>query len=103
MIKHSAFHEECYKLLDQIPKGKVTTYSEIAKALGSKAYRAVGTAMAKNDKLIIRPCHRVVRHDGCIGQYALGADKKQTLLLEEGVDVVNGKIKDLNKFMFKFS
>ena len=103
MIKQGSFHEECYKLLDQIPKGKVTTYSEIARALDSKAYRAVGTAMANNDKLIIRPCHRVVRNDGRIGEYALGSDKKQALLIEEGVDVVNGKVQNLNKFMFRFS
>jgi O-6-methylguanine DNA methyltransferase len=42
--------------------------------LNSKANRAVGSAMAKNANLIVIPCHRVVRSNGEIGQYALGAD-----------------------------
>lgn len=97
------FDERCYELLKLVPEGKVTTYSEIAKALNSKAWRAVGSAMAKNRKLIVIPCHRVVRSDGTIGEYALGPDKKSELLVTEGVDVINGKISDLDKFMHRFS
>ncbi|MDP3966627.1 MAG: MGMT family protein, partial [archaeon] len=47
-MKTGNFHEKCYKILKKVPKGKVTTYKDIAKALHSKAYRAVGTAMNKN-------------------------------------------------------
>ena len=102
MKSQISFNERCYALLKQIPAGKVTTYREMARALNSKAWRAVGTAMAKNDKLISIPCHRVVRSDGVIGQYALGADKKAALLSGEGVDVANGKVTDLNRFMHRF-
>ena len=99
----TSFNERCYALLKQIPAGKVTTYREMAKALNTRAWRAVGTAMAKNNNLIRVPCHRVVRSDGAIGQYALGADKKASLLSGEGVDVANGKVTDLNRFMHRFS
>ena len=99
----NSFNEKCYKLLKLVPEGKVTTYSEIARALNSKAWRAVGSAMAKNQNLFVIPCHRVVRSDGIIGQYALGSEKKAQLLLDEGVAVSNGKVKDLDKFMHKFS
>ena len=103
MQSENKFKERCYELLKQIPMGKVTTYQEIAKALNSKAWRAVGTAMAKNQYLIHVPCHRVVRSDGSIGEYALGADKKASLLSKEGVEVANGKVNDLNRFLHRFS
>lgn len=96
------FQEQCYTLLRKIPKGKVTTYKEIAHALGTKAYRAVGTAMAKNSDLIHTPCHRVVRSDGTIGHYALGAEKKAELLRSEGVELFSGKVKDFEHALFRF-
>jgi len=98
-----SFNEKCYELLKLVPEGKVTTYSEIARAMNSKAWRAVGSAMAKNKNLIVIPCHRVVRSDGAIGEYALGSDKKSQLLLNEGVAVANGRVRDLSKFIHKFS
>ena len=96
------FRERCYKELMKVPKGKVTTYSELAKAVGSKAVRAVGTAMAKNEKLIEIPCHRVVKSDGSIGQYASGQAKKIQLLIEEGVAVDNGKVKNFKECLHTF-
>jgi methylated-DNA-[protein]-cysteine S-methyltransferase len=103
MDEYVSFNEQCYALLQQIPEGKVTTYREMAKALKTNAWRAVGTAMAKNDNLIVIPCHRVVRSNGTIGKYALGSDKKAALLANEGVDVENGKVKNLEKYMHRFS
>ena len=103
MNNNTNFNERCYELLKQIPEGKVSTYSEMARALGTKAWRAVGTAMAKNKELIIIPCHRVVRSDGTIGQYALGTNKKSELLANEGVEISNGKVKNLDKDLYKFN
>jgi methylated-DNA-[protein]-cysteine S-methyltransferase len=103
MNSETGFNEKCYELLKLIPEGKVTTYSEIASALHSRAWRAVGSAMAKNKNLFNIPCHRVVRSDGAIGQYALGADKKAELLLQEGVELANGRVQDLEKFLHRFS
>ncbi len=100
---NNSFNERCYELLKLVPEGKVTTYREIAKALHTRAWRAVGSAMAKNRNLVIIPCHRVVRSDGTIGQYALGPDKKSELLMKEGVVLTRGRIKDLGKFIHRFN
>ena len=43
-----SFNERCYQVLKKVPKGKVTTYKAIAKALKTKAYRQVGRAMNQN-------------------------------------------------------
>ena len=102
MNQKSSFNERCYELLNNIPRGKVTTYKELAQALGTKAWRAVGTAMAKNANLIVVPCHRVVRSDGAVGEYALGSDKKSELLSQEGVEIANGKVKNLEKYFYRF-
>lgn len=101
--KNKSFNERCYELLNLVPEGKVTTYGEIAQALHTKAWRAVGNAMARNKSLFVIPCHRVVRSNGAIGQYALGPDKKSELLIKEGVVITNGRVKDLKKFIHKFS
>ncbi len=103
MNQKLSFNEKCYELLKHIPEGKVTTYRELARAMGTKAWRAVGTAMAKNSELIIIPCHRVVRSDGSVGQYALGTHKKAELLETEGVEILNGKVKNLERFFHKFT
>ena len=100
--KQTLFQRQCYQLLERIPEGKVTTYREIARALGSKAWRAVGTAMAQNQRLVTVPCHRVVRSDGTLGQYALGADKKAQLLRHEGVIVDKGKVDNLEAYLHRF-
>jgi len=103
MKQDLSFNERCYELLRLIPEGKVTTYKEMARVLGTKAWRAVGTAMAKNSNLVVIPCHRVVRSDGSIGQYALGTDKKADLLENEGVKISNGKVINLDGFIYKFN
>ena len=98
----SSFNERCYKVLCQVPKGKVTTYGEIAKALGSKAYRAVGNAMNKNPYAPKVPCHRVVRKDGSLGGYAGGPSAKRRLLKKEGISIRSGKIANFAKHLHKF-
>jgi methylated-DNA-[protein]-cysteine S-methyltransferase len=86
-----------------IPEGNVVTYGDIAHALGTKAYQAVGNAMANNPDLIIVPCHRVVKANGDIGNYALGISKKIELLNNEGVSITQGKIDNFNNIRFRFS
>lgn len=103
MHTDSSFNERCYELLKLIPEGKVTTYGEMARALNTKAWRAVGSAMARNKNLFVIPCHRVVRSDGTVGQYALGSDKKSALLQSEGVEIAGGKVKDLGRYMHRFT
>ena len=96
------FNQQCYKLLSQIPKGKISTYKEIAKALNTKAYRAVGNAMAKNPNPIIVPCHRVINNNGLIGGYGFGVDKKIILLKKEGITISKGRVVGYEKIIHSF-
>ena len=96
------FNQQCYKLLSQIPKGKISTYKQIAKILDTKAYRAVGNAMANNPTPIIVPCHRVIKSNGLIGGYVLGIKKKIDLLKNEGLTIKKGKIVDFEKHIYLF-
>ena len=78
--------EDVYNMLLTIPKGKVSTYGDLAKALGNpSASRHVGRILSKNPNPIKVPCHRVVMSNGKIGGYALGTQKKKELLQNEGV------------------
>jgi O-6-methylguanine DNA methyltransferase len=70
----------------------VTTYGEIARALGKPgAARAVGNALNKNNSSSV-PCHRVVRSDETIGGFARGTRTKKELLEKEGVRVKGNKV-----------
>jgi len=92
-----------YKKLLQVPKGQITTYGELAKAVGLKnGQRAIGRIMNKNPYPVIIPCHRVVNSNGKIGGYAYGKDVKTNMLTKEGIVIQNGKILDFEKRIFKF-
>lgn len=99
----STFGEQCYALLKQVPRGKVTTYRAIAHAMGCKAYRAVGHAMATNPNPVVVPCHRVVKSDGSVGNYTEEKGKKETLLQEEGIQIKKGKIENFSDVLFDFA
>ena len=96
------FNSKVFRLVKRIPKGKVTTYKEIAKKLGTKAYRQVGQALSKNPNAPKVPCHRVVCSDGSLAGYKgkLNSKKKISLLKKEGIKIENGKIKDFDKIIF---
>ena len=96
------FNKRCYQKLALIPKGMVSTYTEIAKSLNSKAYRAVGNAMANNPHPLSVPCHRIIRSDGSLGGYALGISKKIQLLKKEGIKIKNNKVLDFESKFFRF-
>jgi methylated-DNA-[protein]-cysteine S-methyltransferase len=83
---------DVYDLLLKIPAGKVSTYGDLAKALGNpSASREIGRILGRNPSPITVPCHRVVMSDGSIGGYMYGVYKKRELLEEEGVSI-SGKI-----------
>jgi O-6-methylguanine DNA methyltransferase len=72
----------------EIPAGEVRPYGWIAAEIGRpKAVRAVGTALGRNPVPLLIPCHRVVRTDGRIGDYAFGSPAKRAVLAAEGVDL----------------
>ncbi|MDE1876508.1 MAG: MGMT family protein [Thaumarchaeota archaeon] len=84
-----------YEKLLKVPKGKVTTYSELAKAVGLKnGQRAIGRMMNKNPFPVIVPCHRVILSTGKIGGYAWGEKVKINMLSKEGIAIKKGKILD---------
>ena len=86
-LKGTLFQIKVWKYLKKIPKGKLKTYSEVAKAIGKpKATRAVANAIGKNPYPIKIPCHRVVRLDGSLGGYSGkgGIKTKRNLLKKEG-------------------
>ena len=82
------FEQAVWRKALDIPRGEVRPYGWIAAEIGRpKAVRAVGTALGHNPVPLIVPCHRVVRTDGFIGQYALGGPaNKRTILAGEGAD-----------------
>lgn len=95
--------KKIYKKLLEVPKGKITTYSDLAKAVGLKnGQRAVGKFMNKNPFPVIVPCHRVVKSDGNVSGYAYGQDIKINMLTKEGLQIKNGKIKDLENKLYLF-
>ena len=80
------FQTAVWDSLRKIPFGRVTTYGEIAEAIGKpKAMRAVGIAVGENPFSIIVPCHRVVGRDGSLTGYGGGFDAKRYLLNLEGI------------------
>jgi methylated-DNA-[protein]-cysteine S-methyltransferase len=82
MIK--TFTQKVYEVVRKIPKGKVSTYKEVARLAGSpKASRAVGNILHKNHDPAI-PCHRVIRSDENLGGYNKGAVAKRRILKKEG-------------------
>lgn len=78
------FQIKVWEALLQIPSGHVTTYSEIAQAVGNpKAVRAVGTAVGRNPVSWLIPCHRALRKSGALGGYHWGLPVKRALLAYE--------------------
>jgi AraC family transcriptional regulator of adaptative response/methylated-DNA-[protein]-cysteine methyltransferase len=83
-IKATAFQSLVWNALCDIPYGCTRSYREVAQMIGNhKAVRAVARACASNPVAIVIPCHRVIRHDGGLGGYRWGIERKQTLLQKE--------------------
>lgn len=104
-VNISKFSEQVYKLTKKIPKGKVVTYGQIAKALGNyKAFRAVGNTLHKNPFAPKVPCHRVVNQEGMLAKnFGNGGAKSQQKILEsEGIIFhTQGRV-DLHKYQYTF-
>ena len=112
LAKLSAYQQAILRLLAEVPKGKVTTYGDLAKELSRRdskwspnASRAVGTTMKNNPCGPQIPCHRVIRSGGTAGNFRGGKkgaiQEKIAMLKDEGVSVLDGKI-DLEKYRHKF-
>ncbi len=98
--KAMSFNQKVWAMCARVPKGQVTTYGEIARALGTKAYRAVGNALNRNPYAPKVPCHRVVGSDGSLTGFGGGLKLKQKMLADEGIAVVEGKVDLARRFRF---
>lgn len=80
------FQKQVWEYLRTIPSGQTTSYSEIAEKIENpNASMAVGNALNANKLAIIVPCHRVLTKDFDIGGYNGGANRKNWLLIHEGI------------------
>jgi len=78
------FQIKVWEALLSIPSGHVTTYADIAGAIGHPtAHRAVGTAVGRNPISFLIPCHRALRRDGGLGGYHWGLPRKRAMLAWE--------------------
>jgi methylated-DNA-protein-cysteine methyltransferase-like protein len=97
-VKRPGLFEQIREVVKQIPRGKVATYGQIAKAIGLRDARKVGWAMWGNQDPEI-PCHRVVKAGGYLAEkYSLGGWKEQARRLkEDGVRVSDKNRVDMDK------
>lgn len=87
------FETDVYRALARVPYGQVVSYRDLAREAGRpNAYRAVGSAMARNELPVILPCHRVIKNDGRLGFYGSDPAWKERLLELEGVHVTGGRV-----------
>jgi AraC family transcriptional regulator, regulatory protein of adaptative response / methylated-DNA-[protein]-cysteine methyltransferase len=78
------FQIKVWEALLHVPSGHVTTYSDIALAVGCpRAVRAVGTAVGRNPVSWLIPCHRALRKSGALGGYHWGLGVKRAMLAWE--------------------
>lgn len=99
------FFEAVYEVVKAIPKGKVSTYGEVARAAGApRCARQVGWALHCNPEPGVIPCHRVIFRDGSLTDgFAFGGREVQKAMLEaEGVEVSSDFKVDLKKFGWRF-
>ena len=90
MVHITPFQDRVYAATCQIPKGRVTTYRDLAKMIGCGSSQAVGQALKRNPFAPEVPCHRIVASDRHLGGFMGGHSndklaKKRELLLAEGV------------------
>ena len=95
-LRLTDFRKKVYAVTRKIPRGKITTYGEIAKKLNTSA-RAVGQALRYNIREITKvPCHRVVMSNGSVGGYSGSKqsqiNRKILLLKKEGIKIANGRV-----------
>ena len=88
-LEGTEFQKKCWNALLSIPYGKICSYADIARQVGSpRSFRAVGQANHRNPIAIIVPCHRVITSSGTLGGYGGGLDVKRMLLQLEGKQLV---------------
>lgn len=96
--------ERVYEVVKRVPKGKVVTYGQVAKMIGSpRSARQVGYALHVNPEPGAIPCHRVVNRFGGLSRaFAFGGVEEHKLLLEaEGVIVSDDYLVNLSLYQWE--
>lgn len=84
--------------MEEIPKGKVATYGQIARLIGrDKNSRLVGKVLSISEYYGKYPCHRVVNH---AGRLVPGWYEQRFLLIAEGIEIKNESYVDLRKYQW---
>jgi methylated-DNA-[protein]-cysteine S-methyltransferase len=87
------FQQKVWNKLHEILYGQTTSYNKLANDLGDlKASRAVATANARNQVMIIIPCHRVISQTGNLAGYVGGIERKRWLISHEQENSKNGRL-----------
>lgn len=101
----SNFFQRVYEVVKKVPKGKVTTYGDVARAIGApRCSRQVGWALHVNPEQGVIPCHRVIFSDGRLSYgFAFGGlEAQKAMLISEGVEVSAENKVDLKKYRWEF-
>ncbi len=103
----TSFEQSVYDAISRIPRGCVSTYAFVAKAVGCGAAQAVGQALRRNPDAPSVPCHRVIASDLSLGGFCgrrggAALQDKRTLLAGEGVRFdAKGRLADPGR-IFRF-
>ena len=85
VVRGTKFQVRVWRALLEIPKGHLTSYSQIAESIDRpSATRAVASAIGKNRVAFLIPCHRVIRQTGVVGKYRWGTLRKKAMVAWEG-------------------
>lgn len=89
-VRGTAFQQQVWQALREIPTGSTACYSDIAEKLQNPgAVRAIASACGANNIAVLIPCHRVIRKDGALSGYRWGVPIKQALLRRERMMLTN--------------
>ena len=90
-VRGTNFQLAVWRALLRVPPGQVVTYGRLAEAVGrAQAARATGSAVGRNPIAFLIPCHRVIRAEGMVGNYAGGTIRKHSMLAWEASRQLNG-------------
>jgi O-6-methylguanine DNA methyltransferase len=91
-IELTPFQEKVLSAASMVPPGYVSTYSDVARAIGCTCAQAVGQALKRNPVPLFMPCHRIVMKDGSFDGFRGNKGLKMHLLRMEGVEFKDGKV-----------
>ena len=103
-MKEDGLFASIYEIVKQIPRGKVSTYGQIAALSGNpRRARIVGYALHVNPAPGVIPCHRVVNKEGRVSPaFAFGGENMQIAMLrQEGVEVSDDGMVDIDVYLWR--